>query len=103
VSAALATSHGVRIVAYGSYGSVRGYGRLCATREAAERNVRADSHACAKQGGYSDRNVIAVDAAGLCWSICGDQLGTWVRSAGGSRGAYYTDDEMAALGLEVSS
>lgn len=77
---------------YGSYGPVRGYGPLCDSLMDAEKSVRQDGHGCARQGGYSDRQIVAVDQDGYCYRV--DDTGAynesdWIRSDGGSRGARY--------------
>ena len=80
------------IVGYGSYGTVRGLGERCSTIEDAERSVRADRANCAKvkAGGYSDREVVAVDHDG--WRRRFPESGApgpVVMLPGGSRGVRY--------------
>lgn len=85
---------------YGSYGSVRGYGRLFSALAEAERDVRRDGEGCAKQGGYSDRQVVAVDEDGICYAVDGNGDPThWIPGSGG-RGcgaARYTDEDLASV------
>lgn len=104
MSAPLLTAEGTRIVAFGSWGSVCGYGVLSADRGAAERALethRRDVGRLPGSGAYSDRSLVAVDDRGICWHVDydeGDQIviGGWVRTSGG-RAARYTDDEMAQI------
>jgi hypothetical protein len=95
----LRASDGSTIVAWGTYGSVRGYGPLRATREQAEGDLRADVSGCHRQHGYSDRQVVAVDADGVCWAVDYDGDAPivlhWVRGPGGGRAAHYSHAEMA--------
>ncbi len=49
---------------YTTHGDIcHGCGHLHLTHEAAERCADAHHRACAKQGGYSDRSVVAIDVA----------------------------------------
>ena len=52
------------VTGYITWGSVRGLGPTRSTREQSERDARRDSHGCRRQGGYSDRQVYALDVEG---------------------------------------
>ena len=53
---------------YGSYGIVRGYGKLCLTLREADETVFDDGRKQRLNGGSSDRNAVAVTPDdGLCW------------------------------------
>ncbi len=53
---------------YGSYGIVRGYGKLCRTIKEADESVSADSRKQRSNGGITDRvTVIVTPEDGLCW------------------------------------
>lgn len=53
---------------YGSYGIVRGYGKLCQTLKEADESVFDDGRLQRRNGGSTDRNAVAVTAEdGLCW------------------------------------
>lgn len=70
-----------------TYGDVRGQGKVFDTQHAAENSLAADQRGCAKQGGYSDRQVVAIDedgylrqiedgkAAGYIWPSWGKSSG----------------------------
>lgn len=61
------TPDGDPVIAYGSYGSVRGYGRLFAALGDADQDVRRDQRGCSRGRGnehsYSDRVAEAYRAA----------------------------------------
>lgn len=81
-----------RIVAWGTYGSVRGMGPLRASRKEAERDQDRDCDDCrAVPGGdcYSDRYVVAVDADGYCYRELAVGGWGWVPTSGGARGVRY--------------
>lgn len=59
------------IVRWSSWGSVRGQGPIRLTRARAEDDLDRDAQGCAEQGGYSDRDLIAIDAEGWCWRDVG--------------------------------
>lgn len=62
-----------------TYGSVRGQGKVFSSRQAAENSLEADRRACCKQGGYSDRQLCAVDVEGFLRQIDEDgNLGDYV-------------------------
>ena len=77
----------MKMIGYGSYGSVRGYGSLRETREEAESDVESDREGCSIQGG--DRSVVVVDDEGYCYYL-GDDEGYCY---------YLGDDEGAELRL----
>lgn len=53
---------------YGSYGLVRGYGKLCRTLKEADDSVFADQREQRKNGGTTDRNAVVVTPHdGACW------------------------------------
>ena len=53
---------------YGSYGIVRGYGKLCRTLKEADDSVFDDGRLQRRNGGSTDRNAVAVTPDdGLCW------------------------------------
>lgn len=86
---ALTTPDGDPIVAWGTYGSVRGYGPLRRRRHEALSDLLADQDGCKAERGYSDRNLVAVDAEGFCWALDFDAeagsevVSHWVPGAGG--------------------
>jgi len=93
----ITTPDGTTVVAYGTYGSVRGYGPLRATQSEAERDLDDDITGCRGQGGYSDREVVAVDADGCCWEDDDGEIGAWVAGPGGHRAAHYSAADLAAV------
>lgn len=81
------TRYGDAIVGYGTYGNVRGYGPRRGTLAAAEMDLGADQAGCRRQGGYSDRQVVAIDSDGACWAVEPDgAIGDWVPGPGGAGG-----------------
>ena len=52
---------------YGSFGIVRGYGKLCRSLAEADETVFADGRLQRVHGGSTDRNAVAVTPDGLCW------------------------------------
>lgn len=92
------------IIAYGTYGSVRGYGPLYATRAEAETSLRSDRIACTRGAGrgYSDRIVVGVDEDGACWRLDedGEPL-NWVPGPGGHRAAHYSISDVARVAGDV--
>lgn len=53
---------------YGSYGLVRGYGKLCRTLKEADQTVFDDGRLQRLNGGSTDRNAVVVTPEdGLCW------------------------------------
>ncbi len=53
---------------YGSYGLVRGYGKLCRTLREADQTVFDDAKQQRLNGGSTDRNAVVVTPEdGLCW------------------------------------
>jgi len=53
---------------YGSYGLVRGYGKLCRTLREADETVFEDGRQQRANGGTTDRNAVVVTPEdGLCW------------------------------------
>lgn len=53
---------------YGSYGLVRGYGKLCRSLKEADDSVFADQREQRKNGGTTDRNAVVVTPHdGACW------------------------------------
>lgn len=70
---------------YTTYGSVRGgSGGLHRTREAAGRALGRDRRGCRSQGGYSDRQVVAVGDDGYLYHD--DACTDWVPGPGGRTG-----------------
>lgn len=99
----LTTPDGDPIVAWGTYGSVRGYGPLRVRQEDAMIDLYVDQDGCREQRGYSDRNLVAVDSAGCCWSLdydseIGEHVSNWIAGPGGRScgAARYSTDEIAA-------
>jgi hypothetical protein len=95
------TSDGSKIIAWGSYGSVRGYGPIRVDRAQAERDVDRDHAFCSARGGYSDRELVAVDDGGACWGMdsWSGEIGGWIAAPGGANGAarYGRDDLITAV------
>lgn len=53
---------------YGSYGLVRGYGKLCRSLKEADQTVFEDGKQQRMNGGTTDRNAVVVTPDdGLCW------------------------------------
>lgn len=52
---------------YVSWGSVRGFGPIRDSEAEAKADVRRDDAGCAAQGGYSDRQVYAIDEEGYLY------------------------------------
>lgn len=98
----LTTKDGIAIIAWGTYGSVRGYGPPRLTFAEAQKDRQSDARGCASQGGYSDREVVAVDAHGTCWKFEDGVVGPYVRTSGG-RAAYYTGEELEKLPVRTKS
>lgn len=106
MSVPMLTSSRAQIVAFGSWGSVCGYGGLYADRAEAERSLEKHRSDVASLPGsaYSDRQLVAVDEEGTCWHVDYDEsdqlvvLG-WVRGPGGYA-ARYTGDELAEITAE---
>lgn len=78
---------------YGSYGIVRGYGKLCRTLKEADESVFDDGRLQRANGGCSDRNAVAVTPDdGLCWWTDeeGESLATMppVRTSRGEQARY---------------
>lgn len=71
----VAAQRGPALVAWVTWGSVRGEGPTRATQEQAQRDARADAHGCRRQGGYSDRQVYGVDEEG--WARTTDGGYVW--------------------------
>ena len=77
------TPQGGRVVAWSTYGQVRGMGPRRATIGEARRDLADDMEGCGQQGGYSDRAVIAVDVDACCWHLDGEARPlSWVRAPG---------------------
>jgi hypothetical protein len=70
---------------YTTYGAVRGMGPIRTERRVAERDMKSDQDGCAKQGGYSDRDVYEIDSEGFLRTI-GNRMLVWP-SSGRSNGA----------------
>ena len=72
-----------KIAGYTTYGSVRGCcGHTHTTVEQAERCLNRDESGCSKQGGYSDRSIVAVGDDGYLYRDrdCQD----WIPGPGGT-------------------
>lgn len=77
---ATATAAKDGIKGYTTYGDVRGQcGHLHRTRSSARACLNRDQSGCASQGGYSDRDVHAIDMDGYLTHDDGD----YVRGPGG--------------------
>lgn len=98
VPTALATPDGQPIVAWGTYGITRGYGPLRTDRKLAEHDLQSDQTGCRASGGYSDRRLVAVDSAGICWLLESGEIWTWAPRQGGrtSGAARYDLSEVAS-------
>lgn len=94
----------VNVIGYGTYGSVRGFGPLRLTREHAEADCTNDSTACRRlrDGAYSDRRVVAVDMAGVCYLDEQDDE-SWVPGRGGRTGGAATYSRYAIEQLTDTS
>src|SRR3954468_22005112 len=64
----------MRPMKWTTWGPVRGMGPIVEAREDAERSLRADVFGCARQGGYSDREVFEVDEEGFLHDAEGDYV-----------------------------
>lgn len=76
----------MKIIGYGSYGSTRGHGPFRLSLAEADGDVESDARGCARQGGYSDRQVVAVDADGCCYAVDEDGVANedeWIPGPGG--------------------
>lgn len=100
----LTTKDGTAIIAWGTYGSVRGYGPPRLTLAEAQKDRQSDERGCASQGGYSDREVVAIDERGTCWQFVEGTIGSYVRThPGRATAAYYTAGELETLPVRTKS
>ncbi len=85
---------------YGSYGIVRGYGKLCRSLKEADATVFDDGRQQRLNGGATDRNAVVVTPEdGLCWWADEEDESTAtmlpVKTASGEQ-ARYTQEAMRA-------
>lgn len=87
---------------YGSYGIVRGYGKLCRSLKEADATVFDDGRQQRLNGGSTDRNAVVVTPEdGLCWWLDEDDVSLThanldpVRTASGEQ-ARYTQEAIRA-------
>lgn len=86
-------------IGYTTWGSVRGMGPLRADLAAAERDYYGDQSACERQGGYSDREVVSIDADGILYRLDGSIV--WP-SHGRTSGAVRVDPDAVPEVREVT-
>lgn len=58
------TNQGLTIKGWTTWGSVRGLGPVRKTEAEASRDLERDQEGCSSQGGYSDRDLYAIDEDG---------------------------------------